>query len=504
MKILTTTLSLLVCLITLSLVNAQDNTNTNKFRQLEQDLPTPNNYRTGSGAPGHQYWQQKVDYDMEITIDDDKQTLTGKETITYTNNSPDRLDYLWLQLDQNVRATNSDSYKISTSTLSNKASTSALKNLEPWFDGGFKIDAVTSNGKDIDYTINKTMLRIDLDTPLTTGDTYTFSIDWWYNINNRQEIGGRSGYEYFEENENYLYTIAQYFPRLCKYNDIYGWQNKQFLGRGEFTLEFGDYEVSITVPSDHLVASTGTLLNPEEVLSAEQRNRLEQAREEFVNPVIIVSQSEAERSEKSKSKKTKTWTFQADNVRDFAFASSRKFIWDAMAVKQSDGSIVMAMSMYPKEGNPLWELYSTKAVAHTLKWYSHYTFDYPYPVAWSINSKRIGMEYPMICFNYGRVEEDGTYSQRTKYGMISVIIHEVGHNYFPMIVNSDERQWTWMDEGLNTFVQYLAEQQWSRNYPSRPCTSRFLQNNGGCICSGFGLVLAWMVLYYRSCRYCNR
>ena len=467
MKLLTTTLSLLVCLITLSLVNAQDNTNTNKFRQLEQDLPTPNNYRTGSGAPGHQYWQQKVDYDMEITIDDDKQTLTGKETITYTNNSPDRLDYLWLQLDQNVRATNSDSYKISTSTLSNKASTSALKNLEPWFDGGFKIDAVTSNGKDIDYTINKTMLRIDLDTPLTTGDTYTFSIDWWYNINNRQEIGGRSGYEYFEENENYLYTIAQYFPRLCKYNDIYGWQNKQFLGRGEFTLEFGDYEVSITVPSDHLVASTGTLLNPEEVLSAEQRNRLEQAREEFVNPVIIVSQSEAERSEKSKSKKTKTWTFQADNVRDFAFASSRKFIWDAMAVKQSDGSIVMAMSMYPKEGNPLWELYSTKAVAHTLKWYSHYTFDYPYPVAWSINSKRIGMEYPMICFNYGRVEEDGTYSQRTKYGMISVIIHEVGHNYFPMIVNSDERQWTWMDEGLNTFVQYLAEQQWSRNYPSR-------------------------------------
>lgn len=467
MKLLTTTLSLLVCLITLSLVNAQDNTNTNKFRQLEQDLPTPNNYRTGSGAPGHQYWQQKVDYDMEITIDDDKQTLTGKETITYTNNSPDRLDYLWLQLDQNVRATNSDSYKISTSTLSNKASTSALKNLEPWFDGGFKIDAVTSNGKDIDYTINKTMLRIDLDTPLTTGDTYTFSIDWWYNINNRQEIGGRSGYEYFEENENYLYTIAQYFPRLCKYNDIYGWQNKQFLGRGEFTLEFGDYEVSITVPSDHLVASTGTLLNPEEVLSAEQRNRLEQAREEFVDPVIIVSQSEAERSEKSKSKKTKTWTFQADNVRDFAFASSRKFIWDAMAVKQSDGSIVMAMSMYPKEGNPLWELYSTKAVAHTLKWYSHYTFDYPYPVAWSINSKRIGMEYPMICFNYGRVEEDGTYSQRTKYGMISVIIHEVGHNYFPMIVNSDERQWTWMDEGLNTFVQYLAEQQWSRNYPSR-------------------------------------
>jgi len=457
----------ITCLLLTLSITAQENTNTSKFRQLEQDLPTPNTYRTGSGAPGHQYWQQKVDYKMSVEIDDDKQTLTGTETITYTNNSPDRLDYLWLQLDQNVRAQDSDSYKISTSSLSEKVSTNQLKNLEPWFDGGFKIESVTSKNKDIDYVINKTMLRIDLDKPLKTGETYTFSIDWWYNINDRMQIGGRSGFEYFEDNNNYLYTIAQYFPRLCKYNDIYGWQNKQFLGRGEFTLEFGDYEVSITVPSDHLVASTGTLLNPEEVLSTEQRNRLEQARKEFVDPVIIVTQSEAERAEKSKSKSKKTWIFQADSVRDFAFATSRKFIWDAMAVEQSDGSTVMAMSMYPKEGNPLWELYSTKAVAHTLKWYSHYTFDYPYPVAWSINSKRIGMEYPMICFNYGRVEEDGTYSKRTKYGMISVIIHEVGHNYFPMIVNSDERQWTWMDEGLNTFVQYLAEQQWSRNYPSR-------------------------------------
>ncbi len=461
------TLLLVLSIFSTTLVLAQENTNTNKFRQLEQDLPTPNNYRTGSGAPGHQYWQQKVDYKMSVEINDKKQTLTGSETITYTNNSPDRLDYLWLQLDQNVRATDSDKYKISTSTLSDDMSTNTLKNLEPWFEGGFNITSVTSGGQDIDYTINKTMMRIDLDTPLYTGDTYTFSIDWWYNINDRMQIGGRSGYEYFEENDNYLYTIAQYFPRLCKYNDIYGWQNKQFLGRGEFTLEFGDYEVSITVPSDHLVASTGTLLNPEDVLTSEQRNRLEQAREEYVDPVLIVTQDEAEKAEKSKSKRSKTWTFQAENIRDFAFASSRKFIWDAMAVKQSDGSIVMAMSMYPKEGNPLWELYSTKAVAHTLKWYSHYTFDYPYPVAWSINSKRIGMEYPMICFNYGRVEEDGTYSKRTKYGMISVIIHEVGHNYFPMIVNSDERQWTWMDEGLNTFVQYLAEQQWSRNYPSR-------------------------------------
>ena len=456
------------CMSTAITQAQQENTNTNKFRQLGQELPTPNSYRTASGAPGHEYWQQKVDYVMEVEIDDDKQTLTGSETITYTNNSPDRLDYLWLQLDQNMRAKDSDTYKVSTSTLGDEVSTRTLDRLEASFDGGFKIQKVVdAEGNPLNHVINKTMMRIDPPMSLQPGDTFTFSIDWYYNINDRMQIGGRSGYEYFEENENYLYTIAQYFPRLCKYNDIYGWQNKQFLGRGEFTLEFGDYEVAITVPSDHLVASTGTLQNPDDVLSADQKSRLADARESFVDPVIIVTQDEAERVEKKKSKTKKTWVFQADNVRDFAFASSRKFIWDAMAVEQSDGSIVMAMSMYPKEGNPLWERYSTKAVAHTLKWYSHYTFDYPYPVAWSINAKRIGMEYPMICFNYGRVEEDGTYSMRTKYGMISVIIHEVGHNYFPMIVNSDERQWTWMDEGLNTFCQYLAEQQWSRNYPSR-------------------------------------
>ncbi len=447
---------------------AQENTNQNKFKQLGQELPTPNTYRSASGAPGHEYWQQKADYKMDITLDDEEQIIYGEETITYYNNSPDALGFLWLQLDQNMRAKDSDTHSIRTNSMSNEMSLRELSRLDNDFDGGFKLEYIQdTNGKELDYTVNKTMMRINLPTKLNKGEQFSFKIKWWYNINDRMKIGGRSGYEYFEENDNYLYTIAQYFPRMCVYDEVNGWQNKQFLGRGEFALTFGDYEVNITVPSDHLVAATGTLQNPDDVLTKEQKSRLDKAKDEFEQPVIIVTQKEAEKTEKSKSSKTSTWKFKAENVRDFAFASSRKFIWDAMAVKQSDGSTVMAMSMYPKEGNPLWEKYSTKAVAHTLKWFSHYTFDYPYPVAWSINAARIGMEYPMICFNFGRCEEDGTYSKRTKYGVISVIIHEVGHNYFPMIVNSDERQWTWMDEGLNTFVQYLAEVQWERNYPSR-------------------------------------
>ena len=447
---------------------AQENTNQNKFKQLSQDLPTPNSYRSASGAPGHEYWQQEADYKISLELNDKAQRIDGEETITYHNNSPDVLRYLWVQLDQNVRALDSDSHMIRTNQVGDEMNMRTLSRIAPDFDGGFKIESVTTTeGKELNHTINKTMMRVDIPAPIQPGGSYSFKIKWWYNINDRMQIGGRSGYEHFEENDNYLYTIAQFYPRMCMYNDVYGWQNKQFLGNGEFTLTFGDYEVSITVPSDHLVASTGILQNEKDVLTTEQLNRLEKAKKEYEQPVIIASQKEAEKREKNKASGTKTWVFHAENVRDFAFASSRKFIWDAMAVKQESGKDVMAMSMYPKEGNPLWERFSTKAVAHALKWFSHYTFDYPYPVAWSINAARIGMEYPMICFNYGRCEEDGTYSKRTKYGMISVIIHEVGHNYFPMIVNSDERQWTWMDEGLTTFLQYLTEVQWERDYPSR-------------------------------------
>lgn len=454
-------------------LNAQ-NVNTSKFRQLGQELPTPNVYRTASGAPGHEYYQQRADYDMSITLDDETQRIYGEETITYTNNSPDELRYLWVQLDQNMRAQNSMTQQIQTGGIFNErggtpqTAFNQLKNSQFYdFDGGFKLAYVqTVSGANLPYTVNNTMMRVDLPTPLRQGQKFSFKIKWWFNINDRMDIGGRSGYEYFEGEDNYLYTIAQFFPRMAVYNDVEGWQNKQFLGQGEFTLPFGDYKVNITVPSDHIVASTGELTNASRILTSKQRARLAKAEKSFDDPVIIVTQEEAEAAEKNKATSNKTWTFEAENVRDFAFATSRKFIWDAQAV-DIGGKTTMAMSYYPKEGNPLWEQYSTRVVAHTLKVYSKFTIDYPYHKAISVHTKWIGMEYPMICFNGGRPEADGTYSEGTKYGMIGVIIHEVGHNFFPMIINSDERQWTWMDEGLNTFVQYLTEQEWDHDYPSR-------------------------------------
>jgi hypothetical protein len=454
---------LLIAILTLSCSTLLAQT---KFAQLDQMLPTPNNYRAASGAPGHAYYQQKADYKMTLVLDDAKQRLDGVETITYTNNSPDPLAYLWLQLDQNIYDQNADSKVIEVEKMENFKSVSDLRKRDFYYDGGFKIERITNmSGQPMKYFINKTMMRIDLAKPLLPGQNISFQIKWWYNINDRMQVGGRSGYEYFETDQNYLYTIAQFFPRMCVYNDVTGWQNKQFLGRGEFTLPFGDYEVSITVPADHIIGATGECQNYASILSSEQRKRLEQARKSDT-PVIIVTQAEAEAAEKNKASQTKTWVYKATNVRDFAFASSRKFIWDAQ--KQTVGNKdVLCMSYYPKEGNPLWERYSTKLVAHTIKTYSKYTINYPYPVAISVHSKWIGMEYPMICFNGGRPEADGTYTEGEKYGMWGVIIHEVGHNFFPMIINSDERQWTWMDEGLNTFVQYLTEQEWERDYPSR-------------------------------------
>ena len=441
-----------------------------KFRQLEEILPTPNDYRTASGAPGHQYWQQEVDYEIDVELDDLKQRIIGSEIITYENNSPDTLRYLWLQLDANRFHPQSNANRArATSGVSDTMSFNQLNGLvtAAEFPGGTKIQEVidTESRKELNYHVVGSNMRVDLAEPLASGEQTRFNVRWEYNIPEVKVIGGRGGFEYFKEDGNYLYEIAQWFPRLCAYSDATGWQHHEFLGRGEFTLEFGDYTVRITAPADHVVASTGVLLNPDDVLSPEQRERLEKAKS-AKEPIFIVTPEEAKENEQEASTDKKSWVFHADNVRDFAFASSRKFIWDAQG-HNVEGNMVMAMSYYPNEAEPLWSRYSTHAIIHTLNVYSRYTFRYPYPTAISVNGPVGGMEYPMICFNGPRPEKDGTYSARTKYGLISVVIHEVGHNYFPMIVNSDERQWTWMDEGLNTFLQYLAEVEWEEDYPSR-------------------------------------
>ena len=440
-----------------------------KFRQLEEILPTPNSYRAASGEPGPDYWQQRVDYTIDVTLDEKEHRILGSETIRYRNQSPHALRYLWVQLDPNIFAPDSDANRTRAGRgLGGRVSTAELEGLyeRKTFDGGCKIESVTDTlGHPLSTFTVDTMMRIDLKEPLLSGQEYSMKIQWTYAINNSKYIGGRTGYEYFEKDGNAIYEIAQWFPRLAAFTDVTGWQHKQYLGQGEFTLEFGDYLVRITAPADHIVASTGELQNPNEVLTQEQRDRLAQART-AERPVFIVTPEEAKESEKTKSEDTKTWIFRAEAVRDFAFASSRKFIWDAQGHNVNDNP-VMAMSYYPNEGEPLWSRYSTHAIIHTLNVYSRYTFDYPYPIAISVNGPVGGMEYPMICFNGPRPREDGTYSSATKYALLTVIIHEVGHNYFPMIVNSDERQWSWMDEGLNTFLQYLAEQEWEQDYPSQ-------------------------------------
>ncbi len=446
----------------------QGHTNNNKFKQLYDEFSTPNMFRSASGAPGPAYYQQQADYKMDVELDDDNAKLSGNETITYTNNSPDALKYLWVQLDQNMRAKDSKTPLIEGGGIApaQQASTFANDYMTEPFDGGFNIESVKDDsGKALPHMINRTMMRVELPKALESGDKFSFSIKWWYNINDHVNGRGRSGYEYFPEDGNRAYVIAQFYPRMAVYSDIEGWQNSQFWGRDEFALPFGNFEVNITVPADHILDGTGKLTNRKDVFSKEMMKRFEQAQKSYDKPVVIVTQAEAEAAEKSKSTSKKTWKLYAENVRDFGFATSRKFIWDMMAVKIG-GKNIMAVSLYPKEGNPLWEEWSTKAVASTLKSYSRMTFDYPYHKAISVHAKNQGMEYPMICWNYGRPDKEGNYSDRTKFGMMSVIIHEVGHNFFPMIVNSDERQWTWMDEGLNTFVQYVAEQDFGKWYPN--------------------------------------
>ena len=441
-----------------------------KFEQLGEMLPTPNSYRSASGAPGPEYWQQRADYDLSVEVNDQTQTLTGSGTITYFNNAPEPLSYLWLQLDQNINAPGS------MTSLSNPGAirdSIPAKNLGAMvgalpYKGGYQIKAVRDlSGKALPYLINFTMMRVELPKPLRTGEKFSFQIEWSYNVNDRMLVGGRSGMEFFPEDGNHVYTIAQWYPRMCVFDDYEGWQNKQYLGAGEFALTFGDYKVRITVPSDHIVGATGWLLNPETALSADQLDRFRQAQQSYEKPVLIVTESEARQKETQRAATKRTWEFQATNVRDFAFAHSRKFIWDAQAVRVGDRT-VMAQSLYPKEGNPLWERESTRAVKNTLEVYSERTIAYPYPVAYSVHTASIGMEYPMICFNFGRPPKDGKIDQRLLERTVGVIIHEVGHNFFPMIINSDERQWTWMDEGLNTFLEKETKRE---RYPDFDLTS---------------------------------
>ncbi|WP_109698444.1 M1 family metallopeptidase [Chitinophaga deserti] len=458
--------SILVAAPLVTLAQNPGSNHGNRFEQLGYLLTDPNMYRSASGVPGPKYWQQRADYDITAELDEVARKLTGSETVTYYNNSPDPLTYIWLQLDENEHDPKSDNNSFDGSTMKDKMSSGAINRLLGMEQGhGVNITKVTdAAGKPLQYTINQTMMRIEVPQTLAPGAKIVFKVDWWYKIPNRMTLGGRGGYEHFPADGNDLYTMAQWYPRLAVYSDFQGWQNKQFTGRGEFALTFGNFKVKMTVPADHVVGATGECRNYKEMLTPAQFQRWQQA-QKAKEPLEIVTLAEVQSAMKSKSDRKKTWIYEATNVRDFAWVASRRIVWDGMGV-DIEGKHVMAMSYYGPEAYPLYRRYSTKVVAHTLRSYSNHTIPYPYPAAISVEAAN-GMEYPMICFNYGRAEADGTYSESTKNGMIGVIIHEVGHNFFPMIVNSDERQWTWMDEGLNTFCQFMAEQEWDSKFPSR-------------------------------------
>ena len=440
---------------------------TDKFRQLEELLPTPNERRTASGAPGPAYWQQRADYVIDVEIDEESHRVSGSETITYTNNSPHTLSYLWLQLDPNLFSKHSYTPLTDDAQDLDEISYKKLKGIlyRAGFDGSITISSVKdTNGKDLPRTIVKTMMRVDLEAPLRSGESFSFSVAWSFALVDLKKIRARSGQEVLDDG-NAIYSVAQWYPRMCAYTDVHGWRHRQYIGGAEFTLEFGSFLVRITVPEDHIVAATGTLQNPDAVLSRPQRERLAAAAK-AKKPVLIVTPEEAAENRKKKAPGRKTWIYHAGMVRDFAFASSRSFAWDAMP-SSGEGFSTLCMSFYPSEAMPLWNLYATHATAQTIEIYSKHTVPYPWPVAISVNTSVGGMEYPMIHFTGARPEKDGTYSESKKHGMISVIIHEVGHNFFPMVVNSDEREWIWMDEGFNTFMQYIAEHEWSQDFPSR-------------------------------------
>ncbi len=471
MRILFSVSLILACSKLTLAQNIQNNPKSNhgnKFEQLGTILPSPNEQRTASGAPGNKYWQQRADYDIDVTLDEAKRMIIGKEIITYYNNSSDKLDYLWLQLDENQHTAKADNQYFDNNKLSQPFNEAEINNLdlEEKLKGlGDQILSVTDElGKTLKYTVNQTMMRIDLPKPLAANSKTKFIIKWQYNLCNRLTVGGRGGYEYFPEDGNDLFTLTQWYPRMCVYSDFQVLQHKQFTWRGEFALAFGNFKVKMTVPYDHIICSTGECQNYAQVLTPAQMTRWNKASTNYSDVTEIVTLNECTKAEKTKVSGTKTWIFKADSVRDFAWGSSRKYMWDAMPIKV-DGKKIMCMSFYGKEAAGLYRKYSTKTVAHTIKTYSKYTIPYKYPVAQSIEASN-GMEYPMICFNFGRTEKDGTYSEGTKNGMLMVIMHEVGHNFFPMIINSDERQWSWLDEGLNTFMQFLTEQEFDNNYPS--------------------------------------
>jgi len=396
-------------------------------------------YRSASGKPGHAYWQNRADYTIKVSLDDQKDLVSGQVTLSYTNNSPDELNYLWFQLDQNLFHEDSRGQAILPLEQSRYGSPNSD------FKGGYNLSSIQlADGRKATYEIIDSRMRVELPTPLAAGgSTVSLKIDYSYTI---PEFGAdRTGI--LPSKNGKVYTVAQWYPRLCVYDDILGWNTEPYTGPGEFYLEYGDFNIEITAPANHIVVAGGELLNPEEVWTSQQLERYKQASKSD-KTVVIRSAQEVTAANSRPNKTQLTWKFKLNQARDFAWASSSAFILDGAKINNPSGKTALALSAYPVEssGANAWDR-STEFTKSSIEYYSKKWFEYPYPVAVNVASNVGGMEYPGISFCGHKAKAAGLWG---------VTDHEFGHNWFPMIVGSNERLHGWMDEGFNSFINELS------------------------------------------------
>lgn len=411
------------------------------FAPFRHQYPA-NAFRTADGRPGPAFWQNRADYEIHATLDPKAKTLTGTETITYTNNSPAALGYLWLQLDQNLYR------KDARGNFTRDAAPKAADHTDG--DVITSVEVLDAHGSvKAKYLVSDTRMRIDLPDPVAGhGGKVKVRVAWHYTVPGA--FGGRT--DWFSTRNGDIFEIAQWYPRLAVYDDLRGWDTLPYLNN-EFYLEYGDFDYSITVPSNMLVVGSGELVNPGDVLTATEQQRLAQARKSDKTVVIRSASEVTDPASRPKRGGTLTWHFRMHDTRDVAFGASAAFVWDAARIDLPNGKHALAQSAYPVESIAKggWQ-HSTQHVKYTIEYFSKFTgLDYPWPVAVAEAGVAGGMEYPGIVFDWWKAKD---------YGLFMLAVHEFGHTWFPMIVGSNERRDAWMDEGFNTFVDVLAHQAW--------------------------------------------
>jgi hypothetical protein len=413
---------------------------------LKLDLPTPNTVRTGSGAPGRDYWQQKADHDITVRLDVESNQIIGSEVIQYKNNSPDSLDYIWLHLEQNVHRQDSIRSREGRATG------------EDQYDG-IEITRLEVGGVAARWHDYATVAKVLLPKPLKPNTTVSIAIDWSFPMPTQASL--RMGYD-DEYEDGPVWELAQWFPTPCVYDDVYGWNTLPYIGRGEFYTNFGDYKVAITVPSNHVVLASGALTNASSLLSQEENTRLKNAMQSD-ETIVVRSLEELEEN----STQEKTWKFVGKQIRTFAWASSASFIWEAASVEietlHGASKRILCQVGYPKEESDIWDE-AVSYLQHSIKFYSDTIYPYPWPQMSMARGSAGGMEYPMLVFCRGSSHE----------GLFNVTDHEVGHNWFPMLLNTDERRHAWMDEGFNTFVNHYSLENFYGEREHKPDVSKYI------------------------------